>query len=441
LWPWAAASLRPPAPASARANPVFHRPFSCTGTEDGEVCLDVAQNFNPAYHMTFSPAVSLMTAERFTVTYRITPDDSRPVEQHAKDITIEETVEIPPDCVPDSLWDAGIVGQIESITPVAGEPNTFDVPISYRVDITNNDIPNLLNVLFGNISIRRGIKVIDVAFTESQFKAFGGPRIGIDGIRSVLGVQGRPLATTAIKPLGLSAKDLAARCGGYAAGGLDIIKDDHGLIDQHFHPFEERVSRIMDAIRAGNARTGTKTLYYPTLSGPFEKVARQAEHAHKEGCFGMLIHPMLIGPDTGFSLCRKHGLSVMAHPTFSGTHFHDPRHGMTPAVLLGSLFRLFGADVSVFPNYGGRFTFSKQECLDLARSLRESFGNLKSAFPSPAGGMTIERVGDMIDVYGNDTALLIGGALIKADPDPEVAARRFVESIERAVANRIGGKT
>jgi ribulose-bisphosphate carboxylase large chain len=381
-----------------------------------------------------------MSTERFTITYRITPDDARPIEQHAKDITIEETVEIPSACVPQSIWEAGIVGHIERITPVAGDPQAFEVPISYRVDITNNDIPNLLNVLFGNISIRRGIKIIDADFTASQFKAFGGPRIGISGIRKTLAVHDRPLATTAIKPLGLSARELAARCGGYAAGGLDIIKDDHGLINQHFHPFEERVSRIMEAIRAGNQRSGTLTLYYPTLSGRFDEVAKQAEHARKEGCFGLLIHPMLIGPDTGFNLCRTYGLSVMTHPTFSGTHFHDPRHGMTPAVLLGMLFRLFGADISVFPNYGGRFTFSKTECLDLATALRRPFGGLEGAFPSPAGGMTIERVGDMVDVYGNDTALLIGGALITADADPEVAARSFVTQLQKAVQAHAGMK-
>jgi ribulose-bisphosphate carboxylase large chain len=312
----------------------------------------------------------MVEVERFTVTYRVTPDDARPIEQHAKDIAIEETVEIPADCVPDSIWEAGIVGAIESITPVVGDGTAFDVRISYRVDITNNDIPNLLNVLFGNISIRRGIKITGVDFKPSQMAAFGGPRLGVAGLRKVLGVHGRPLATTAIKPLGLSAKELAARCGGYAAGGLDLIKDDHGLIDQHFHPFEERVSRIQEAIDAANARNGTKTLYYPTLSGRFDQVEAQAAYAKRAGCFGVLIHPFLIGPDTGFHLARRHDLSVMTHPTFSGTHFHDPRHGMTPAMLLGVLFRLFGADVSVFPNYGGRFTFTKEECLDLAAALR-----------------------------------------------------------------------
>ncbi len=90
----------------------------------------------------------------------------------------------------------------------------------------------------------------------------------------------------------------------------------------------------------------------------------------------------------------------MTHPTFSGTHFHDPTHGMTPAVLLGTLFRLFGADVSVFPNYGGRFTFTSRNAL-ISPRLHGRLGRPQGCFPRPAGGMSIERVGDMIDAYGD----------------------------------------
>ena len=375
-----------------------------------------------------------MSEPRFSVTYRVTPDDTRPIEAHAKDICIEETVEIPADCVPAGHWQAGIVGRIENIKERPGTPTDYDVVISYRVDITNNQIPNLLNVLFGNISIRRGIKIVDIQFTDDQFTAFGGPRFGIAGLRKALNVYGRPLATTAIKPLGLSAKELAALCGGYARGGLDVIKDDHGLIDQHFHPFEERVARIQEAI--SNAKTGRMTHYYPMVAGRFDQVEAQAAFAKKAGCFGILIAPLLIGPDTGFHLARKYDLAVMTHPSFTGTHFHDPRHGMTPAILLGVLFRLFGADISIFPNAGGRFTFTQAECQDLAQALRGRMGALKPAFPSPAGGMTIEKVGSMVDTFGVDTVLLIGGALLKYAPDPEVSARAFVTSLQSAMAAR-----
>lgn len=377
-----------------------------------------------------------MNSPRFYVTYRVTPDDARPIEAHAKDICIEETVEIPEDCVPKGHWEAGIVGIVEKITERPGNPTDYDVRISYRTDIANDAIPNLLNVLFGNISIRRGIKIIGVEFTDAQLKAFGGPRFGIGGLRRDLHVHGRPLATTAIKPLGLSSKELAKLCGGYARGGLDVIKDDHGLIDQHFHPFEERVTRIQEEIRNANARTRGITHYYPMIAGRFDQVEAQMAFAKAEGCYGVLVPPMLIGPDTGFHLARKYDLAVMTHPTFTGTHFHDPRHGMTPAILLGTLFRLFGADISVFPNSGGRFTFTYQECQDAASALREPLGTLKTCFPSPAGGMTIEKVGAMVDAFGNDTALLIGGALLRYSPDPEVSARAFLTALEAAVASR-----
>jgi ribulose-bisphosphate carboxylase large chain len=376
------------------------------------------------------------SAPRFHVTYRVTPDDSRPIEAHAKDICIEETVEIPEDCVPKGHWEAGIVGVIESITPRGGAPADYDVDISYRTDIANDAIPNLLNVLFGNISIRRGIRIIDVRLSDDQLKDFGGPRFGIDGIRIALGVHGRPLATTAIKPLGLPAAELAKLCGGYALGGLDVIKDDHGLINQHFHPFEERVARIQDAIRDANAKTGRVTHYYPMVAGRFDQVEKEAAFAKAQGCFGILVAPLLIGPDTGFHLARKYDLAVMTHPTFTGTHFHDPRHGMTPAVLLGRLFRIFGADISVFPNSGGRFTFTPEECQDLATAMREPLGELKPGFPSPAGGMTIEKVGAMLDSFGDDTALLIGGALLRHSPDPAESARAFLGSLQKAVAER-----
>ncbi len=374
---------------------------------------------------------------RFHILYRITPDDSRPIEAHAKDICLEETVEIPGDCVPPAIWDAGIVGQVEAITPCAAPSRAFDVAISYRADIANDSIPNLLNIIFGNISIRRGIKIIDIRLTPDQLRAFGGPRFGTAGLRAVLGVHGRPLAATAIKPLGLSVQALARLAGGYALGGLDVIKDDHGLMDQHFHPFQERVARVQEAIRNANAKTGRKTLYFPMIAGRFDQIEGQMDYARAEGCAGALIAPMLIGPDTGFHLARKYGLAVMTHPSFTGTHFHDPEHGMTPAMLLGRLFRVFGADISVFPNAGGRFTFTPDECQDLAIAMREPLGDVKPGFPSPAGGMTIEKIDSLVAAFGDDAVFLIGGALMRHSPDPEIGARAFITAIEQAVS---GGK-
>jgi ribulose-bisphosphate carboxylase large chain len=205
-------------------------------------------------------------------------------------------------------------------------------------------------------------------------------------------------------------------------------------MDQPFHPFKERVARLQEAIGNANAKTGRKTLYFPMVSGRFDQIEAQMAFARAQGCAGALIAPLLIGPDTGFHLARKYGLAVMTHPSFTGTHFHDPEHGMTPAILLGRLFRVFGADISVFPNAGGRFTFTKQECRDLAIAMQEPLGDVKPGFPSPAGGMSIERIDSMVASFGHDAVFLIGGALMRHSPDPEVGARAFIAAIEKTVS-------
>ena len=81
------------------------------------------------------------------------------------------------------------------------------------------------------------------------------------------------------------------------------------------------------------------------------------------------------------------------------------------------LFRLVGGDVGIFPNYGGRFGYSRETCRALADGLRAPWGPLKDAAPTPAGGMTTARVREMLEFYGRDTMLLIGGALLAAPPE------------------------
>jgi ribulose-bisphosphate carboxylase large chain len=56
---------------------------------------------------------------------------------------------------------------------------------------------------------------------------------------------------------------------------------------------------------------------------------------------------------------------------------------------------------------------------------------MKAALPVPAGGMTLERTGEILDFYGKDTMLLIGGNLLMARDRITHETERFT----RAVAN------
>ncbi|GAA0310276.1 RuBisCO large subunit C-terminal-like domain-containing protein [Rhodovulum strictum] len=370
-------------------------------------------------------------AARFSATWRIAAADLREAESVARDIALEQTVEIPADCVPEAVAAARVVAEIEALVAV---PGGFDATLSFREDMVSDGAAGLLNVLHGNVSLKRGARLVGFAPSPGLLAGFAGPRFGIDGLRRMMAAPRRPLSATAIKPLGLDARALARLAGGYARGGVDIVKDDHGVIDQRAAPFEERIARCQEAVAAANAATGGHTLYVPMIAGRFDRLESQFSVARAEGVRAVMVAPMLSGPDVVDTLAARYDLALIAHPSFAGAALGDAAQGMTPALLLGTLFRLIGADVSIFPNAGGRFTFSRADCQDIARALRDPMGGIAPALPSPAGGMGLHQVGEMIDSFGRDTLLLIGGALMRHSPDPERGAAAFREAIEAADA-------
>ena len=256
---------------------------------------------------------------------------------------------------------------------------------------------------------------------------FRGPRFGLAGLRERTGVPTRPLTATALKPVGLSVDTLAALCRTFAEGGIDLIKDDHYLADHAFCPFEERVRACQAAVDEVEARTGHRTLYLPNLSGTPDQVHRQADLAQQIGVRAVMAAPMLLGLPAFYDLIHTRlEVPVLAHPSFAGGL------RIRPATLLGKLFRLFGADAVIFPNYGGRFHFSREQCAGIARTLRADWGPYRPAFPVPAGGMNVERVPELITFFGLDTVLLIGGSLLEAGQALRERTQALVASVEQA---------
>ena len=136
---------------------------------------------------------------------------------------------------------------------------------------------------------------------------------------------------------------------------------------------------------------------------------------------------MIVGFDQFHTLVKENpDIAFMTHPTMAGVA------KIRPAFLLGKLFRLLGADASVFPNYGGRFGYTPEECKRLSRFALEDWQGVKSCVPVPAGGMSIERVPEILKFYGNDVMLLIGGSLLAARERIPQEAARIAEAVHSA---------
>lgn len=369
-----------------------------------------------------------MNAEdRIKVRYRIraTPDT---IDAFALAVAVEQSVEVPLDVVRDAWIREHIVGRVEAVTPV--DTQHYLVDVSLATDTMthegngSNDAPDIaqaLNMIFGNSSMHDRVELVDVNFPEGFAQAIGGPRFGIDGIREQVGAaKSRPLTCAALKPQGLPTAELARLCGVFARSGIDVIKDDHGLADQRYAPFAERVRACQKAIVEAERDTGRRALYAPNLVGTPETLAANARVLREEGVGAALVAPMLVGLPAFHELVRRHlQVPVLAHPAFCGSGRIDR------ALLLGKLYRLLGADAVIYPHYMGRFAWPEALCGDIARTALTPWPGIRPAAPVPAGGMTVERVPELVRFYGADVMLLIGGSLLQAGDarDPALAER------------------
>lgn len=357
----------------------------------------------------------MISGERFTVTYLIAGSEREALAK-AKDICVEQTVEFPPQLIPAGFIQDDIVGHIESFE---ARTQGYAVQISYAIETTANELTQLLNVVFGNISIKPGIKVEYLDLPPALLNTYKGPRFGKEGLRNLLGVYNRPLLFTALKPMGLTAEQLADLAYKFALGGIDIIKDDHGLTNQLFAPFAKRVRLCTAAVEKANRETGNHSIYVANITAPYGEVSERARIAKETGAGGIMLAPALVGFDCMRQLADDDdiALPLFSHPAFIGSYVTYTDNGFSHQALFGQLMRLAGADAVIYPNFGGRFSFSQNECEAIARAADVPMGDIKAIFPAPGGGMSIDRVPELCQVYGEDVMFLIGGGLFQHGPN------------------------
>lgn len=410
-----------------------------------------------------------LSGERLRVTYRVhgEPGDVAGALARVEALAVEQTLEFPVEVLEAGDIRDELTGRVEAFAELGG--GVWEAVVSYAAEAAGFvlegadgdggargsgrgpdagraarplavDFPQTLNVIFGNSSLQPGIRVERIELPPRLAAAFRGPRFGVDGLRQLLGVEDRPLLCTALKPMGLSAQQLADMAYQFALGGIDVIKDDHGLADQSMAPYRERVARCAEAVRRANERTGRRAIYVPNVTGPADQLLERAALARREGAGGLMVAPGLTGFDAMRQLADDDALAlpIVSHPAFLGGWLTSPVSGMSHFALLGQLMRLAGADASIFPNQGGRFAFTARDCQAIAEGCRVPMGPLKPIFPTPGGGMTVERAPAIAAAYGRDVMLLIGGDLFRGGADLVANARRFLESLEEQSA-RAGG--
>ena len=356
-----------------------------------------------------------------TATYHVAAPPER-IEERARALALEQSVECPLEAIGDQRVLDEIVARVGEIEQIGAE--RFRVEIRLAVQTIAGDTAQLINMIFGNASLWEDVEYVDVALPEAVLAGFHGPRHGIAGIRALTGAAERPLTNVALKPQGLPIAALAEMAHTFALAGVDFIKDDHGIVDQAYSPYAERVPALQAAVERAVAHTGRPSFYVPNISGTPRDLHARARIARDAGCRAVLVAPMLIGLPAFRELVDDFPEFVyLAHPSFGGsTRIAAP-------LLYGKLLRLFGADAVIFVNYGGRFAYAPETCAALAANLRAPWGHIRPALPVPAGGMLLGRVDELLDFYGSDSMLLIGGNLLIARERLLDRSREFVDAV------------
>ena len=356
-----------------------------------------------------------------TAVYEITAEDPA---ARAALVAVEQSHELPTELAPaNAVRDS--LAHVRDVVERPGRPAL--VTVDYPAGLAGGELGQLLVLLLGNVSLQDGVRLVDVTLPAALVDALGGPRLGVAGIRALVGEPAGALLATALKPVGMTSEQLAALAYEVAAGGLHVVKEDQSLANQPWAPFAERVPRVADAVRRANPNT----VYLPVVNGGAGgfAFAEQVRLARRAGAHGVLVMPGVAGFGALAHAAELFdGGMVLAHPSFLGGFTASGSHGIAPDVLFGTLLRLAGADASIFPSWGGRFSLSREQCLAIAEAARRPLPGVRPMLPTPGGGMSIDRAPELLDAYGPDTLFLVGGDLRRGD-DPRRAAERLVAAV------------
>lgn len=344
-------------------------------------------------------------------------------------------------------WTGLPAAQAEALARHAGRVVSVEGPlirIAYPLANLTPDLPCLLTATFGKLSMDGAIRLVDLTLPPAFASAFPGPKLGVAGVRNALGVGGRPLLMSIFKScLGLGVAELAEGFYQQALGGADLIKDDEIFFNDAGAPFEARLAACLEAGERARRETGRKALYAINLTGPVHTLPEKARRAVRLGADALLVNVLPYGFDILQRLAEDPEINVplVAHPALAGALYPTADYGIAAPLLLGTLMRLAGADLVLFPSPYGGVALERAAALEVAARLRDP-GTVtapapvpwRPAFPVPSAGIHPGLVPQLLSDFGPDVVVNAGGGIHGHPGGAAAGGRAFRAAMDAAVA-------
>lgn len=310
------------------------------------------------------------------------------------------------------------------------------VMIGYPIVNMNPDIPSILTTVFGKLSMDGQIKLMDLQVPDSLLAQFPGPRLGIDGIRKLVGVNDRPLLMSIFKQcIGLSLSELEKEYQNQIDGQVDLVKDDEIYFRDDPAPALKRIrafEKRNENLKQSNGRT---VLYAVNLTGPVTQLVDLAKRWSTAGASCLLLNVAPYGFDILHRLSADPDINIpiIAHPAFTGSIYPSPHFGLSAPLLLGKLMRMAGADLVLYPSPYGSVALPKNEALNIAKELTTNNSIHRPAFPVPSAGIHPGLVPSLFKDFGENFIVNAGGGIHGHPQGTTAGGKAFQDAIQASL--------
>ncbi|MDK2865729.1 MAG: hypothetical protein PWP51_217 [Clostridiales bacterium] len=319
------------------------------------------------------------------------------------------------------------------------EKRWYVMRIAFPVVNFDDNLPLMLSSVIGNIAALPDLKLLDIEFGKKFVEKFKGPKFGIEGMRELMGVQGRPFLNNMIKPCTGYTPEVGAKLFYEAAvGGVDIIKDDELIAgDTAFNKIEDRVKLNMAAAKKADAVKGEMTLYCCNITDEMSKLKANAMKAIKAGTNCIMVN--VVG--TGLSALRmlaedpEINVPILAHACGGGAWFTSELQGMSSHVL-NKMIRLCGADLVVNSSPYGKFDILHSKYMKITQALTSDLYDIKPSLPLYGGGVIPGLVKQTLTDAGIDCILGVGAGVHAHPMGPKAGAIAMRQAIDIIVAGK-----
>ncbi|HQD25924.1 MULTISPECIES: type III ribulose-bisphosphate carboxylase [Methanoculleus] len=324
------------------------------------------------------------------------------------------------------------------------------VKIAYPLALwEEGNAAQLLSGIAGNVFGMKALdnlRLIDVSLPAEYLRHFKGPHFGIEGIRDMMKVRGRPLTGAVPKPkVGFTAEEHAEV--GYETwmGGFDFVKDDENLTSLSFNRFEDRVRAMAKMRDRAEQETGERKSAFINITADTETMKKRAEMLADYGWNYAMIDVVVAGTAAVATLrdyCSDLGLAIHAHRAMHAAFDRTEKHGITMQ-FLAKVMRLIGVSQIHTGTAVGKLVGTRAEATLLADILREKhinavdhmaleqdWGKIKNAFPVSSGGLHPGLVPDVLDIYGTELVLLVSGGIHGHPKGTRAGAEAVMQAIE-----------